>query len=57
MTVICLSCGNKVQLGDDYDDYAGQVMCVACKALLDIKTETGSIRAVTVVKETALPTR
>lgn len=52
MEIICLSCGSKVELGDDYDDYTGQVMCAACEALLDIKTETGSIRAVTVVRET-----
>ncbi len=46
MKIICLSCGHKVDLGDAYDDYAGQVKCVACGALLDIKTEGGGIKAV-----------
>lgn len=53
MKIICLSCGHKVDLGDAYDDYAGQVKCVACGALLEIKTEAGSLRSVTVVREPA----
>ncbi len=51
MKIICLSCGHKVDLGDAYDDYAGQVKCVACGALLEIKTETGSLRSVALVRE------
>ena len=46
MKVICLSCGHKVELGDAYDSYAGQVKCVACGALLEIRTETGNLRSV-----------
>lgn len=51
MKIICLSCGHKVDLGDAYDDYAGQVKCVACGALLEIKTEGGGLRSVAVVRE------
>ena len=46
MQIICLSCGHKVDLGDAYDDFAGQVRCVACAALLEVKTEEGSLKAV-----------
>ena len=51
MKVICLSCGHKVELGDAYDDYAGQVKCVACGAVLEIKTEAGSLRSVVIAQQ------
>lgn len=51
MKIICLSCGHKVDLGDAYDDYAGPVKCVACLALLDIKTEAGGLKSVMVAGE------
>ena len=53
MKVICLSCGHKVDLGDAYDNYAGQVRCVACGAILEIRTETGDLRAVALAREVA----
>ncbi len=53
MKIICLSCGHKVDLGDAYDDYAGQVKCVACGMLLKIKTEEGNLRSVACVRESA----
>ncbi len=53
MKIICLSCGHKVDLGDAYDSYAGQVKCVACGAILDIRTETGDLRAVTLARAVA----
>jgi DNA-directed RNA polymerase subunit N (RpoN/RPB10) len=46
MKINCLSCGFKVDLGDAYDDYEGQVKCYACGALLEIRTQEGNIRAV-----------
>ncbi len=46
MKVICLSSGHKVELGDAYDSYAGQVKCVTCGAILEIRTETGDLRSV-----------
>ena len=46
MKIICLSCGHKVDLGDAYASYAGQVKCVACRAILEIRTETGDLRSV-----------
>ncbi len=51
MKIICLSCGHKVDLGDAYDDYAGQVKCATCGALLEIKTEAGGLRLVVVASE------
>ena len=51
MKIICLSCGHKVDLGDAYDDYAGPVKCVACLAVLDIKTEAGGLKSVLVARD------
>ena len=53
MKIICLSCGHKVDLGDAYDDYAGQVKCVACGAVLEIVTGTGNARSVALAREVA----
>lgn len=46
MRINCLSCGHKVDLDDAYDDYEGPVKCFACRAILEIRTEQGSIKAV-----------
>jgi len=46
MKVNCLSCGHKVDLDDAYDDYEGAVKCFACGAILEIRAEQGSLRAV-----------
>ncbi|MDP2703069.1 MAG: hypothetical protein Q8P98_13470 [Candidatus Rokubacteria bacterium] len=48
MRINCLSCGHKLDLGDAYDDYAGQVKCLVCGAMLEIRTEGGNVRAVAV---------
>ena len=53
MKIICLSCGHKVDLGDAYDDYAGLVKCVACGAILEIKTEAGGLKGVAVMRDAA----
>ena len=53
MKIICLSCGHKVDLGDAYDSYAGQVKCVACGAILEIRTETGDLRSVALARVVA----
>ena len=46
MRINCLACGHKVDLDDAYDDYEGPVKCFACRAVLEIRTEQGSIKAV-----------
>lgn len=46
MRINCLACGHKVELDDAYDDYEGPVKCFACRAVLEIRTEQGSIKAV-----------
>ena len=51
MKIICLSCGHKVDLGDAYDDYAGQIKCSTCGAILELKTEAGSVKAVAMTRE------
>ena len=50
MKVNCLSCGHKVDLDDAYDNYEGQVRCLACGAVLEIKTEEGSLKSVKLAK-------
>ena len=46
MKINCLSCGHKVDLDDVYDDYQGQIRCLTCTAMLEIKTEEGQLRSV-----------
>ena len=50
MKVNCLSCGHKVDLDRVYDDYAGQVKCFACGALLEIRTEGGQLKSVSLAR-------
>jgi len=47
MKINCLSCGHKVDLGDAYGDYAGQVKCLVCGVMLEIRTEEGNVKSVT----------
>ena len=46
MKINCLGCGYKVDLGDSYDDYVGQIKCFACGATMEIATQGGRVRAV-----------
>jgi len=49
MKVNCLSCGHKVDLDDAYSDYEGQVKCFTCGAVLQVRTEEGSLKSVRIV--------
>jgi hypothetical protein len=55
MRINCLACGHKVDLDDAYDDYEGPVKCFACRAILEIRTEQGSIKAVKQVNSVQRP--
>lgn len=55
MKINCLSCGHKVELDDVYDDYAGQIKCFACHAIMEIKTEDGKLKSVTAAWGLARP--
>lgn len=46
MQINCISCGHRFDLGKAYDDYEGLVRCTTCRALLDIRTQDGSVRGV-----------
>ncbi len=46
MKINCVSCGHKLDLDDAYDDYAGQVKCFACGALLEIQLEAGKPKSI-----------
>jgi len=46
MKINCVSCGHKVDLDDAYDDYAGQIKCFACGAMLEIKIEAGKPKSI-----------
>ena len=46
MKINCLSCGHKVEVDDAYDDYAGQIKCYACHAIMEIKSEDGKLKSV-----------
>ena len=38
-----------------YDDYAGQVKCFACGAILEIKIEEGKLKSVKLASRVARP--
>jgi hypothetical protein len=47
MKVNCLSCGHNIDLDGAYEEhYEGAIKCFGCDAILEIKTEEGSVRAV-----------
>jgi len=50
MKVNCLSCGHKIYLDDGYDDYTGQIKCLTCQALLEIKADQGNLKSVKFLK-------
>ena len=39
----CLSCGHPMDLGEAYQDYAGEVRCWGCQALLDVELRDGKL--------------
>jgi hypothetical protein len=53
MEINCVSCGHRVELGDAYDDYEGQVKCWVCGASLVIKTDAGAVRSMRLVNGVA----
>lgn len=44
MKINCLSCGHKIDLDEAYDHFEGLVKCFVCGALLEIRTEVGSLK-------------
>lgn len=55
MKINCLSCGHKVELDDVYEDYSGLIKCYVCGTLLELKTEEGKLRSVTLMLHPAHP--
>ncbi len=54
MRLNCLACGHKVELDDAYDDFEGPVKCL-CRAMLEIRTEDGKLKAIKLVESTGRP--
>ena len=46
MQINCLGCGYKVDLGNCYDDYEGQIKCYACGTIIEVAAHEGSVRTV-----------
>jgi DNA-directed RNA polymerase subunit RPC12/RpoP len=55
MKINCLSCGHTVDLDDAYDDYAGQIKCLACHAIMEIQSEDGKLKSVKLAWGVARP--
>jgi len=54
--VNCLCCGHNVDLDEGtYADYQGQIKCFACGAILEVKTEEGTLNSVKFVKHVPRP--
>jgi len=54
MRINCLSCGHKMDLGDAYDDFEGQVRCL-CRSLLEIRTKEGKLKSIRLADITPRP--
>ncbi len=50
----CLSCGHLFELGDAYENYAGQIRCWGCQATLNIALSEGKLLSMTVHDATAV---
>ena len=50
MRINCLSCGYTIDMDNAYGDYDGQIKCVICGAVLNIKTEEGKLKSANVAK-------
>ena len=50
MRINCLQCGHKIDLGEAYDDYEGQVKCFVCRSILQIRSTYGRLKSVKCVK-------
>ncbi len=55
MKINCLSCGHTVELHDAYDDYAGQIKCVACHAIMEIESEDAKLKSAKLAWSVARP--
>jgi len=55
MRLNCLSCGFTIDMDNAYGDYDGQIKCVICKAVLNIKTEEGELKSATVAEAGRCP--
>lgn len=51
----CLECGHSVDLGEAYEDYAGEVRCVACRTVLDVALKEGRLKAMRLVGAAVAP--
>jgi hypothetical protein len=55
MKITCLSCGFKVDLDAAYEDYAGQLRCYVCNAIMEIKCQDGKIKSVKLARSVVRP--
>ena len=55
MKINCLACGHKVDLGNAYDDYKGQVKCWVCGTILEIRTHEGIVKSARLATTTVRP--
>ena len=53
MKINCVSCGFKVDLDEVYEDYAGQIKCFACGAMLEIKLVAGNPKSIKLARPQA----
>jgi len=41
----CLTCGHPMDLGEAYEDYAGEIRCWACRTVLEVTLQEGKLKA------------
>jgi len=55
MKINCISCGHKIDLGDAYDDFEGQIKCYIFSNILEIRTHEGNVKSVRPTKAVGMP--
>jgi len=53
MNIRCLSCGHTIDLDDAYSDYEGQIKCLKCNSLLEVRLSDSILRSVNLYMQKA----
>ena len=53
MNFRCLSCGHTIVLDDAYSDYEGQIKCLKCNSLLEIRLSNSLLKSVNLYMQAA----
>ncbi len=41
----CIACGHRLEFGDAYEEYEGEIKCWVCSAVLAVKIQDGRLKS------------